>query len=148
MPFDRGAHWIHNPDDNPLAQGWRRDRPRDLSGAARAAIRIGPRNAREGELEDYLAALVRANRAIAEAVRGKADVGGGARAADAISATGGRPSNSRSGPYVCGKDLDEVSAADLGRAGDRERAAFCRQGYGALLAKLAAGHAGAAVDAR
>jgi len=43
------------------------------------------------------------------------------------------------GPFACGKDLGDVSAEDLARAGDRDVAAFCRQGYGALLTKLAAG---------
>jgi monoamine oxidase len=43
------------------------------------------------------------------------------------------------GPYNSAKDLAEVSAMDLSRAGDRDTAAFCRQGYGALLAKLAEG---------
>jgi monoamine oxidase len=43
------------------------------------------------------------------------------------------------GPYACGKDLAQVSAMDLSRQGERDADAFCRQGYGALLAKLAAG---------
>ena len=43
------------------------------------------------------------------------------------------------GPYNSAKDLGEISAMDLSRAGDRDTAAFCRQGYGALLAKLAEG---------
>jgi monoamine oxidase len=61
VPYDLGAHWIHNPDNNPLAK------------------------------------------------------------------------------LATGKDLNEISAFDLARAVDRDSAAFCRQGYGALLAKLAAG---------
>jgi monoamine oxidase len=43
------------------------------------------------------------------------------------------------GPHGCGKDLTEVSATDFSRQPERENAAFCRQGFGALLAKLAAG---------
>ena len=39
-----------------------------------ALLRIGRRNAREGEMEDYLATIVRANRAIQDAARGKVDV--------------------------------------------------------------------------
>ncbi len=42
------------------------------------------------------------------------------------------------GPYGCGKDLKEISAMDLARLAERDADAFCRQGYGALLAKLAA----------
>src|SRR5581483_3500779 len=70
-------------------------------------IRVGPRNARDAEMESYLTALLRARRAL--------------------------------GPLICGQELDQISVQDLGRAGDRERAAYCRQGYGTLLARLAAG---------
>ena len=75
VPVDRGAHWIHMPDINPVTR---------LAGPAGFDVypappgqrmRIGRRYAREGEMEDFLAAVVRANRAIGEAVRsGKADV--------------------------------------------------------------------------
>jgi len=43
------------------------------------------------------------------------------------------------GPYISAKDLGEISAIDFSRADDRDIGAFCRQGYGALLAKLADG---------
>ena len=43
------------------------------------------------------------------------------------------------GPFATGKDLKDISAIDLARAVERDSDAFCRQGYGALLAKLAAG---------
>jgi monoamine oxidase len=43
------------------------------------------------------------------------------------------------GPYNCATDLDQVSVMDLGRADERDSAAFCRQGFGALLASLARG---------
>ena len=43
------------------------------------------------------------------------------------------------GPYFSSKDLGEISGADLIRAGERNIAALCRQGYGALLAKHAEG---------
>ena len=81
---------------------------------------------------------MRANRAIADAVRGKGDV-------DCASALPRDLGDWRStvefalGPYNSAKDLGEISAMDLSRAGDRDAAAFCRQGYGALLAKLAEG---------
>ena len=41
------------------------------------------------------------------------------------------------GPFGCGKDLDEISAMDFARSLERDVDAFCRQGLGALLAKLA-----------
>src|SRR5260370_20069246 len=43
------------------------------------------------------------------------------------------------GPFGCGKDLDEVSAMDVARSAERNVDAFCREGVGTLLAKLAAG---------
>jgi len=136
VPFDLGAHWVHYPDGNPLvaqAAGL------DVYSAPRGqTIRVGPRNARDAELESYFAASLRAHRAIDEAAHGKADVA----AAQALPADLGAWQSTIAftlGPFFCGQDLDRVSVQDLGHAGDRERSAFCRQGYGALLAKLAAG---------
>ena len=43
------------------------------------------------------------------------------------------------GPYNCGKELSELSTVDLARSVERDNSAFCRQGFGAVLAKLAAG---------
>jgi monoamine oxidase len=138
VPFDRGAHFIHNPDSNPLTRLAGRTGLEIYPAPSGQRIRIGRRNAREGELEDYLAASVRANRAIADAVRGKGDV-------DCLSALPRDLGEWRStvefalGPYNGAKDLSEISAMDLSRAGDRDTTAFCRSGYGALLAKLAEG---------
>ncbi len=52
------------------------------------------------------------------------------------------------GPFGCGKDLAEVSALDFSRSAERDVDAFCRQGFGALIAKLAARAAGAALRTR
>src|ERR1700750_1787811 len=74
VPFDRGARWMHNPDTNPMI---RLARSAGLAAAPAPAgqkMRIGRRNARAGETEEFLAALVRANRAIDEAARRKLDV--------------------------------------------------------------------------
>ena len=57
----------------------------------------------------------------------------------ATSAIGGPTVEFALGPYNSGKDLDEISAVDFSRAVERDTDAFCRQGYGALLAKLAEG---------
>ena len=43
------------------------------------------------------------------------------------------------GPFSCAKDLSEVSVFDFTRSDEREHDAFCRQGFGALLVKLAEG---------
>ncbi len=136
MPFDLGAHWIHNPDRNPLS----RLAPKaalDIYPAPRGqTVRIGPRNARDAELENFLSLLVRSHRAIADAGRAGADVAAAALPRD----LGDWRATIEFilGPYACGKDLNAVSAMDLARATERDADAFCRQGYGALLARLAA----------
>ena len=66
VPFDRGAHLIHNPDINPLTKLAARTGLDISTAPSGQRIRIGKRFARDGELEDFLATSVRTNRAIAE----------------------------------------------------------------------------------
>ncbi len=137
VPYDRGAHWIHMPDLNPvtkLAPGPGID---VYPAPASQKVRIGRRFAREGELEDFLTLQVRANRAIAEAAR-KADMA----CAQALPNDLGdwRPAvEFVLGPFACGKDLAQVSAVDFAKSAERDADAFCRQGFGTLLAALASG---------
>src|SRR4029077_18067970 len=63
VPFDRGARWIYLPDSNPLIKIAPR-RGDIYSASVSRKVRIGRRFAREGELEDFLSAQVRATRAI------------------------------------------------------------------------------------
>jgi hypothetical protein len=100
-------------------------------------IRIGARNARESELEAFLAGLVRSSRAIAEAARGKADVAA-ARALPKDLADWQSTIEFALGPFGCAKDLADISAMDFAKL-ERDSDAFCRQGYGSLLAKAAEG---------
>ncbi|HYA05800.1 MAG TPA: FAD-dependent oxidoreductase [Xanthobacteraceae bacterium] len=137
VPFDRGAHWIYLPDVNPLTKLAPR-RGIDIYPAPPSQkVRIGRRYAREGELEDFLAAQVRATRAIDDAAR-KADI-------PSEQAVPGDLGDWRGtvefvlGPYTCAKDLVQVSSLDFARAAERNVAAFCKQGFGALLAALAQG---------
>src|SRR5215470_19902683 len=69
VPFDRGAHWIHVPDLNPLAPLATKAGFDVYAAPPSGRVRIGRRYARTGEMEDYLTATVRADRAIAEAGR-------------------------------------------------------------------------------
>lgn len=134
VPFDRGAHWIHKPDSNPLLKS---GTGLDIYPAPRAqSLRVAPRAARDAELEQYFSALVRSSRAIIEAGRGKTDM----PAQAALPRDLGEWQASVEyalGPYSNGKALTQMSAVDFAHAGEREGDAFCRQGYGALLAKLA-----------
>jgi monoamine oxidase len=138
VPYDRGARWIHTRDTNPLAQLASRAGVELYPASRGRTLRIGRRNAREGESEIFLASLVRSNRVIAEAARGKVDVAC-AQALPKDLADWRGTVEFVLGPYGCGKDLTEVSAMDFARAAERDTAAFCRQGFGTLLAKLAQG---------
>src|SRR5260370_31443163 len=89
-------------------------------------------------MEEYFTATVRANRAIGEAGRGRQDVS----CAQALPKDLGdwqRTIEFLLGPIGCAKDLAEVSALDFSRSVERDSDMFCRQGVGALVAKLADG---------
>lgn len=136
VPYDVGAHWIHMPDINPVAKLAKQSGIAIYPSPRGQRIRIGRRYAREGELEQYLSASVRTERAIAEASR-KVDVS----CAQALPKDLGDWRSTIEfvlGPYSCGKDLAEVSAADFSRSAERGIDAFCNIGFGGLLAKLAA----------
>lgn len=137
VPFDLGAHWIHNPDSNPLIAA-APTAGLDIYGAPRAqTVRVGPRRARDSELESFLAAQVRTQRAILDGGKAKADMPA-LRALPKDLADWQATIEFMFGPYAFGKDLNAVSAMDLARAVERDSDSFCRQGYGALLARLAA----------
>jgi monoamine oxidase len=135
VPFDRGARWLHNPDTNPMIR-LARAAGLDIAPAPPGQkIRVGRRNARAGEVEDFLATLVRANRAIDDASR-KADV----------SCVTAMPKDLGDwaatieftlGASASGKDLRDLSAVDQVRGQDRNALIGCRQGLGTLITKLA-----------
>jgi monoamine oxidase len=136
IPYDRGAHWIYAADINPLAKLAVQSGLDIYAAPPGQRVRIGRRYARESEMEDFLSGLVHANTAIADAAR-KSDVA----CTQVLPKDLGewRPTiEFVLGPYGCSKELADVSTADLSRSGERDNSAFCRQGFGALLAKLAA----------
>ncbi len=137
VPYDRGAHWIYLPDSNPLAK-LTPHRGIDVYPAPQSQkVRIGRRYAREGELEDFLTAQVRTTRAIDDVAR-KSDI-------PCEQVVPGDLGDWRAtvefvlGPYACAKDLAQVSSFDFAKAAERNAAAFCKQGFGALLAALGQG---------
>jgi len=137
VPFDRGAHWIYLPDLNPLTKLTPRRGIDVYPAPLSQKVRIGRRYARAGELEDFLAAQVRTTRAIDDAAR-KADI-------PSEQAVPGDLGDWRAtvefvlGPYACAKDLPQLSALDFAKATERKTAAFCKQGFGTLLAALGQG---------
>ena len=135
VPFDRGARWMYNVDTNPMVK-LARNAGLDLTAVPLGPkIRVGRRNARAGETEEFLAALVRANRAIDDASHGRAelscasvlprDLGDWAGTAEFVL-----------GANFAGKDLKDLSVADKARAPERNAAVVCRQGLGTLVARL------------
>jgi monoamine oxidase len=135
-PFDRGARWIHNPDTNPMMR-LARNAGLDVAPAPPGQkIRIGRRNARAGETEEFLAALVRANRAIDDASRGRADVACASVLPKDLGDWAGT-AEFVFGANFAGKDLKDISVIDKARAQERNPAFACRQGLGTLVGKLA-----------
>ncbi|QPF84886.1 FAD-dependent oxidoreductase [Bradyrhizobium genosp. L] len=134
VPFDRGARWMHNPDTNPMIRLARTAGLDIVTTPAGQKIRIGRRYARPGETEEFLAALVRANRAIDDASR-RADIACAAAMPKDLGDWAGA-AEFLLGAGFSGKDLKDVSAVDKVRAQDRNSAIACRQGLGTLVAKL------------
>jgi monoamine oxidase len=135
VPFERGARWLHNPDTNQIIKLARAAGLEIVTAPSGQKIRIGRRNARAGETEDFLATLVKANRAIDDASRGKVDVSCASALPDLGDWRG--TIEFTLGASFAGKDLKDLSVIDKTRAGDRSGVFSCRQGLGALMAKLA-----------
>ena len=135
VPFDRGARWMHNPDTNPLIK-LARAAGLDISAVPLGQkIRIGRRYARAGETEEFLAALVRANRAIDDASHGKTDAACASVLPNDLGDWAGT-AEFVLGANATGKDLREISVIDRAHGLDRSAAISCRQGLGTLIAKL------------
>lgn len=136
VPFDRGARWLHNPEINPVAK-LARSAGLDISPVPLGQkIRVGRRDARAGETEEFLAALVRANRAIDDASRGRVDVSCASVMPRDLGDWAGTIEFVL-GASTTGKDLADSSVIDKARAQERNAAIVCRQGLGVVIAKLA-----------
>ncbi|MDB5625409.1 MAG: Twin-arginine translocation pathway signal [Tardiphaga sp.] len=136
-PFDRGARWLHSPDSNVMVK-LARDAAIDVAAAPPGQkIRIGRRNARAGETEEFLATLVRANRAIDDAGRRFLDMACERAIPKDLGIWTGTV-DFLLGPYARGKDLKDLSVIDQFRAQDRSSALTTRQGLGTLIGRLGA----------
>src|SRR5437868_10609251 len=134
VPFDRGARWMHNRDSNPMIRLARAAGLEIVTAPSGQKIRIGRRYARAGETEEFLATLVRTSRAIDDASR-KFDVSCAAALPKDLGDWAGTVDFAL-GANFAGKDLKDISAVDKVRAQDRSSVFACRQGLGALIAKL------------
>ncbi len=138
VPFDRGARWLYNAESSPVAKLARGVGMEMYSAPRGQRIRIGRRNARAGEAEDFLATLVRANRAMGDAVRGKADMPAAAGLPKDLGLWAGT-TDFLLGATTTGKDLKDLSALDLLTMAQHDGPSACRQGLGALVARLGDG---------
>lgn len=136
-PFDRGARWLHNPDSNAMIKLAHAANVELYQTPGGQKIRIGRRNARAGETEEFLATLVRANRAIDDAGR-RSDLSCAAALPKDLADWAGT-TEFVLGAYGTGKDLKDLSAADQFRAQDRTTENAVRPGLGALIGKLGDG---------
>lgn len=136
VPFDRGARWLYDSPSNPVAGLARLERVEVAQAARGQRIRIGRRNARAGEIEDFLALLVRVNRAMSEAVRGRGDLAV-ARALPQDLREWRGTLEFQFGPLTNGGALDRISTADLLNFAPRDPAMFCREGLGSFITQLA-----------
>ncbi|HWM83406.1 MAG TPA: NAD(P)/FAD-dependent oxidoreductase [Pseudolabrys sp.] len=136
LPFDRGARALYAPDSNPLAQLAAAAGVETYAAPRLPRLRIGRRMAREGEMEDFLAVLFRARRAMAEPARGGGDAAALQRLPKDLPDDWRPTVDFVLGAHATGRDLGALSAVDLARSGDRSRAVFCRGGAGALVAAL------------
>ena len=106
------------PEINPVAKLARARRARCLSGAARPeAPRSAARYAREGELEDFLAALVRSQSRASRMPRAARPTCPARRRCRRTSATGSRRSNSCSGRSAAARICATISAMDFAQIG-------------------------------
>jgi monoamine oxidase len=137
-PFDRGARWLYDPDTNPIVRLARSAGTAVFPMPPGQKIRIGRRNARAGETEQFLATLVRAKRAIGEAARGRTDVACASILPGDLDVWAGTI-DFVLGAGATGKDLKDLSVMDRARASERNAAVGCKQGLGVLLAGLGQG---------
>ena len=136
VPFDRGARWMHNPDTNPVVKLARTAGLDIVTAPSGQKIRIGRRNARAGEIEDFLATSVKANRAIDDASR-RNDMSCAAALPKELG-DWASTIDFALGASFAGKDLKDISVVDKIRAADRSTVFSCRQGLGTLIARLGA----------
>jgi monoamine oxidase len=133
---DRGAHRISASGRNPLVSLGRLAGLRLIQPAPFRRLYVGMREARDGEYDNFTAALHRASRAITAAGEAGLDLA----ATQTLPQLGDwqRTVAFVLGPLTTSKDLEEVSTVDFARAEDQPDELVCAGGLGRLLAAAAA----------
>jgi len=133
--YDKGANRFSVPERNPLVAAARAGKLRVYDPPAGKRLYVGDREARDREYDDFTAALGRANRTIAAVAELGRDVAA-ARALPDLGAWQGTVSFVL-GPLPHGKELDEISTADLARLEERYDDVMIREGTAALMTAVA-----------
>jgi len=136
VPYDLGAHWMHQSDGQSAGRGRRQERPRRLPGATRQTLAGRRAQCARQRVETFLAGPC--GRAARSAISAKPRRTFRRRGCCRRTSATGRRHGIHARAARTGKDSRNF-AFDLARAVERDSAAFCRQGYGGLLGKLAAG---------
>ena len=135
LPMDLGAHWIHAPAENPVVPLARAAGFTLYDDPDRPRLMVKGRGLREGERESFASALRRSQRAILDA----GEAGREVALSDVVPNDLGdwRPTvEFLKGAWDAGKEMVQISCVDFYNAVET-RDMFCRQSYGAILAKLA-----------
>lgn len=131
VPFDLGAHWLHNAADNPFVRYAREQGFHAYPAPVSETLYRGDRKANPAEYAAYRAAHAGAIRAMSAAGRRGED-----RSPAAVVPDGGEWHDLVHfviGPWEMGKDFDDFSCVDWWNSEDGTDW-YCKEGYGALLA--------------
>lgn len=133
--YDKGANRFSAPKRNPLVALALLSRLKTYDPPAGKRLYIGEREARDNEYDDFTAALGRTSRTIAAVAELGRDIAVN-RALPDLGEWQGTVGFTL-GPLTCGKELGDVSTADLSRAEERYDDVMIREGTAALVAAAA-----------
>lgn len=130
VPYDRGAHWIHNGSINPLFGYAQKNGFSMYPEPSDEILYIGDRVATAAEFQAYVDAYNAAHGAIGRAGAAGMDVSPAAVVPDL--GEWADLANLNVGPYEQGKDFSRFSCEDWWCSED-SKDWYCKEGYGALV---------------
>ena len=136
VPFDIGAHWLHQKNANPFVQYGKENGFTLYSAPDDEILYVADREATEDEYEDFESAMDEMSSAIATAGRGRKDVSPMSVMPDLGEWQG--TVHLLTGPFEMAKDFDHFSCVDWYNSADGEDW-YCKEGFGALWAHSAQG---------
>jgi monoamine oxidase len=137
-PFDRGAHWLHVAESNPIARLGRALNVEIYPDPANDRLQLGDKAAEEGETAAYLQAVAAAEAALIRFAETRSDDAPASQGLPRDLGEWRGPVGFRLGPWDCGKQLAEISVVDYARSALGEDH-LVRGGLGHLVATLGRG---------